>query len=220
MKNYLFLLKEKEKEIENLKRELVNMKSIQPIKPTLSNDIKINEHFLCVNPKSLSTSNKNNSKSIFKLDAKSNANDAVEVFSERSPPNLQNMNNFNNFSNNFQNTMNLTNRNGFTTKNFIEIMQSYNNMNNFINNNNNNLNGNVNNNLSNSMNFTAAKPSSKSHSNAHVNQKNFSSTFSNFFRKSNKKNTENSNTVMRNGFGKCKILTCAINKNLFIILLA
>ena len=204
------MLKEKDKEIENLKRELINIKKIQPIQPTISNDIKINEHFLNVNPKSFSTSTKNNSKSIFKFDAKSNANDRVEVFSDRSPD-LKNMDNFNNFSNNFQNNVNFTNRNSFTSKNFMEILHNYNNLNNINNGNNvNNFNGNVNNNLSNSANFTASKPSSKSHSSAHSSQKNFSSTFSNFFRKSNKKHTENSNAVMRDGFGKCSIFLTLI----------
>lgn len=181
------------------------MKNIQPIKPKLSNDIKMNEHFLNVNTKSLSTSNKNHSKSIFKFDPKSNANEKVELFSDRSP-NLQNLNNFNNFNNNFQNNMNLTNRNNFTSKNFIEILNNNNNLKNLNNNDNLNDNDKNINHLSNSANFASGNHNVKSHSSSQRNQKNLSSTFFNFFRKSNKKNTENSNSVLRDGFGKGKNL--------------
>jgi len=187
------ILKEKDQEIENLKWELVNMKNINTIKPTLTNDIKLNENFLNANSKSHSTSNKNNSNTIFKFDTKNNVNERVELFSDRSP-NLKNMNNFNNFNNNFQSLTNLTNRNSYTSKNFMELFNNYNNINN------------INNNLSSSTNFSSLKANIRTNSNANSNQKNFSSTFSNFFRKSNKKTIENSNGVIRDGIAKCNFL--------------
>ncbi len=209
-KNYMDLLKEKDQEILYLKRELINVRnSNQNIKPKLSNDIKINDAFLNTNPKSFSTSNKCNSKTIFKFDTKfTNANEKIEVFSDRSP-NLKNMNNFNNF-NNFNNNINLTNRNSYSSKNFLEIFQNYNN-------NISNINNNLNNNLSNSTNFTSIKPNARSSSSAIGNQKNFSSTLSNFFRKSNKKNSENySHSVIRDGIAKCKFYNYYLTKMIYI----
>jgi len=190
-KNYIEVLKEKDKEIENLKRELNIIKDNHPIKPTLANltnNINFNENFLNCNPVSLSTSNKNNSKTIFKYDTKANTKEKVELFSDRSPM-LNNLNNINNFNVNYINNINLTNRHNLSSKNFMEILNNYNKLKN-------------NNNLTSSANFKTSKNNIKSHSNTQRNQKNASSTFSNFFRKSNKKGSDNSNGLMR-GLTKC-----------------
>ena len=172
-KNYIDVLKDKDKEIDKLKKELFALKSIINIKPTLSNDMKLNENY-SNNHKSLSTSNRNNSNSVFKFDMKNNLNERVEVFSERSPT-IKQMNNYNNFNN-----INLTNRNSYTSKNFMEIFNNYNTNQT---------------NVNNSQNLNSNKNQNK------PNSKNFSSTFSNFFRKSNKKTNDNStNNILRDGF--------------------
>lgn len=212
-KNYYDLLVEKDKEIEMLKNELnsIKNKNYKKSNPALLSDIgNINENF---HQKCLSTCNKYDSGSIFKFENKiiNNLYEKFDLFSERSPS-IKHMSEFNNFTNTLQNSMNnLTNRNNYSSKNFLEIFNSTNN-----NKYNNNLVSTSNNsNFTKSQNFIKNKSSRKSIVNYNefndivrtysTSKKKFSSTFSNFFRKSNKRIGSISATSLVRDGGNCKL---------------
>ena len=184
--NYSEIIKQKNNEIDNMKKEMNVLRKIINLKPKILNETKLNENYLN-NPKSLISSNKNHSKSMVKFELKNNINEKIPLFSERSP-------NFKNSNNNINyNYLSSNNHNSCNTKNFMEIFNNYDdnkatNLNNFSNeidkiNNNNHI-------IIKQNNILKKNP-------------NLSSSLSNFFRKSNIKNKDNKNiSLFRGSKGK------------------